>query len=148
VSGSKEPDMTGYWNEVNPKETKEIIANERTKDTFLSRAEADAALEAQGRFKRQNETRIVGSGGPTYPAGAGPWSPNYAPAVPPDPHTDQIDYDPNFVEPVVPERPDADPESGSASPRSSVEQRGQGGSIARTANDAPSQPPSRFKRRF
>jgi hypothetical protein len=91
----------GYWNEIDPKETKQIIQNER--DTFHSRAQADAELEAQGRFKRQNETRITGSGGvPTYPAqpATSPWGGSNP--IPPDPATDQIDYDPNFVEPVLP----------------------------------------------
>jgi hypothetical protein len=62
---TEKSDMTGYWNEINPKETREIIQNER--DTFHSRAQADAELEAQGRFKRQNETRVTGSAPVTYP---------------------------------------------------------------------------------
>jgi hypothetical protein len=71
--------MSGYWNSIDPKETKQIIQNER--DCFRTRAEADAALEASGRFKRQNETRVVGSGGPTYPAiPSGPYATNPIPS--------------------------------------------------------------------
>jgi hypothetical protein len=45
----------GYWNEINPKEVREVIRND---DCYRTRAEADAALEASGRFKRQNETQV------------------------------------------------------------------------------------------
>jgi hypothetical protein len=36
------------------------------KDTFFSRAQADAELGAQGRFKRETATRVTGV--PTYPS--------------------------------------------------------------------------------
>jgi hypothetical protein len=43
------------------------------KDTFLSRAQADADLTSQGRFKKQTATRVTGV--PTYPSmPATPWS--------------------------------------------------------------------------
>jgi hypothetical protein len=88
--------MSGYWNTINPKETKEIIQNER--DCFQTRAAAAADLEAQGRFKRQNETRVTGAAPVTYPAlPSGPWSEGDPGA--PDPVTDQFG-DVNEMEPV------------------------------------------------
>jgi hypothetical protein len=38
------------------------------KDTYLSRTQADADLEAQGRFKKQSPTMIVGAQYPKQPA--------------------------------------------------------------------------------
>jgi hypothetical protein len=91
---TEKSDMTGYWNEINPKETKEIIQG----DTFLNRAQADAELEAQGRFKRQNETRVTGAAPVTYPRlPSGPWSEGDPGA--PDPVTDQFG-DVNEMEPT------------------------------------------------
>jgi hypothetical protein len=87
----------GYWNEIDKRETREIIQQ----DCYRNRAEADTALEAQGRFKRQNETRITGSGTSNYPAiTSGPWSGSHS--VPGDPHTDELGYDINEVEAVLP----------------------------------------------
>jgi len=43
------------------------------KDTYLSRAQADAEIETQGRFKKHNPTIV--SGTPQYPTvPSGPWS--------------------------------------------------------------------------
>jgi hypothetical protein len=43
------------------------------KDTYLSRTQADADLEAQGRFKKQSPTMIVGAQYPKQPANS-PWA--------------------------------------------------------------------------
>jgi hypothetical protein len=90
----------GYWNDISQKEVREVLANER--DCFRTRAEADAALEASGRFKRQNETRITGaSGAPTYPqqpAGA-PWAQGDPGA--PDPATNELGYSIDELEPIL-----------------------------------------------
>jgi hypothetical protein len=43
------------------------------KDTYLSRTQADADLEAQGRFKKQSPTTIVGAQYPKQPA-TSPWA--------------------------------------------------------------------------
>jgi hypothetical protein len=95
--------MPGYWNEIDPKEAKAIIQSER--DCFQTRAAAEADLEAQGRFKRQNETRVTGSAPVTYPRlPSGPWSEG-DPAAP-DPATDELGYGINEVEPIL-ERRDA-----------------------------------------
>jgi hypothetical protein len=44
------------------------------KDTFFSRAQADAELTSQGRFKKETATRVTGV--PTYPSmpASSPWS--------------------------------------------------------------------------
>jgi hypothetical protein len=88
--------MSGYWNDISQKEVREVLANDR--DCFRTRAEADANLEASGRFRKQNETQIVGAALPTYPAlPSGPWS-EPDPGLP-DPATDQYG-DINAQEPV------------------------------------------------
>jgi len=103
--------MSGYWNEINPKETKEIIQNER--DCFRTRAEADAALEASGRFKRQNETRVTGAAPVTYPAlPSGPWGEGDLGA--PDPLTNELGYDISVVEPILDDRRDATSANGAS----------------------------------
>ena len=53
------------------------------KDTFFSHAQADADLEAQGRFKKVVATQV--SGVPTYPArpASSPWARDPVPAEPP-----------------------------------------------------------------
>jgi hypothetical protein len=48
------------------------------RDTYLARAQADAEIEAQGRFKRQSPTTIVGA--PQYPR-----QPSSSPWASPDP---------------------------------------------------------------
>jgi hypothetical protein len=131
--------MTRYWNEIDPKETRAIIQNDR--DCFRTRAEADAALEAQGRFKRQNETQVVGAkSNPVYPAQpSGPWSQGDPGA--PDPTTDQLGYGIDEVEPIVstnPERADAATASLSHSPDAAVV--AQGASVFVAPLDTRSQP--------
>jgi hypothetical protein len=130
----------GYWNEISMKETREIIQNER--DCLKSRAEADAALEAQGRFKRQNETQIVGSGPPTYPRQpeGSPWA--YADCNPEPP----FDTDISAVEPILPERRDDAPSNGLTS---AVEQVAPGEPVANRSRDGRlSTPNSKSWRRF
>jgi hypothetical protein len=102
---TEKSDMTGYWNEIDPKETRKIIQNER--DCFRTRAEADAALEASGRFKRQNETQIVGSGPPTYPTQptSSPWGGDNP--IPAGGELDYFDTDISAVDPIIPERREA-----------------------------------------
>jgi hypothetical protein len=111
---TEKTDMSGYWNTIDPKETKEIIRNER--DCFMSRAEAAADLEASGRFKRQNETQVTGAAPVQYPAlPSGPWSSEPVPL--PDPLTDQLGYEVNEVDPILPERrDDATSANGASSP--------------------------------
>jgi hypothetical protein len=59
------------------------------KDTFFSRAQADADLSAQGRFKRETATRITSV--PEYPKqpANSPWASD---PVPPNPVSDQLGY--------------------------------------------------------
>src|SRR5437588_9870482 len=91
--------MAGYWNEINPKETREIIQNER--DCFRTRAESDAALEAHGRFKKTNETTVVGATPVQYPAlPSGPCSEGDPGA--PDPTTNELGYAIDEQDPILP----------------------------------------------
>jgi hypothetical protein len=101
---TEKSDMTGYWNEVDPKETRKIIQNER--DTFLNRAQADADLLNSGRFAKEAATTVTGAKAvPSYPRlPSGPWSEGDLGA--PDPATDQLGYGINEVEPIIPERRD------------------------------------------
>jgi hypothetical protein len=148
---TEKSDMTGYWNEIDPKETRAIIQNER--DCFRTRAESDAALEAQGRFKKTNETTIVGATpSAPYPAQPpnSPWA--YADRNPEPP----FDTDISAVEPILNE-PTPDPETGQHLPVSDVVgsgpatdgiAAGQGGSRQQSPS-ASSQPSrSHFRRRF
>jgi hypothetical protein len=92
----------GYWNEIDKKETEEIIRN----DSYFTR-QRDALDEAGGRFSKVNPTTVTGAKPPEYPQiPTGPWGGSNP--VPPNPATDCIDYDPNFVEPVQPTPPDPD----------------------------------------
>jgi hypothetical protein len=139
--------MTGYWNE-------KIIQNER--DCFQTRAAATADLEAQGRFKKQNATQVIGTAVPTYPhqSPTSPWG-----GEPPIPVGGDLDYfgtDISAVEPVLNE-PTPDPETGQHLPVSDVVgsgpatdgiAAGRGGSRQQSPS-ASSQPSrSRFRRRF
>jgi hypothetical protein len=64
------------------------------KDTYLSRAQADADLGAQGRFKRETTTEVTSI--PIYPQqpASSPW------AFPPEPASDQLGYEIDAMEPV------------------------------------------------
>jgi hypothetical protein len=91
-----------YWNWNHPfsqaEKRKEL---ERDRDCFRTRAESDAALEAQGRFKKTNETTVVGATPVTYPRlPSGPWSEGDPGA--PDPATDQLGYGIDEQEAVLP----------------------------------------------
>jgi len=85
---TEKSDMTGYWNEINPKETKEIIQG----DTFLNRAQADADLLNSGRFAKEAATTVTGAKAvPSYPRlPSGPWSEGDPGA--PDPTTNELGY--------------------------------------------------------
>jgi hypothetical protein len=92
---TEKSDMAGYWNEIDPKETKEIIQG----DTFLNRAQADADLSNQGRYAKEQATTVTGAKAvPSYPRlPSGPWSEGDPGA--PDPVTDQFG-DVNSQEPT------------------------------------------------
>jgi hypothetical protein len=124
-----------YWNRWTQAEKKQEVL----RDTFLSRAEADAQLEAQGRFKRQNETRITGAAAPSYPQQpSGPWSSQPVPL--PDPITDQLGYGIDEQEAILPTS------SADQSPGGDV---GQGGSRPSSPfGSASSQPSRKSFRRF
>lgn len=68
------------------------------RDTYLSRAQADADLEAQGRFKKQSPTRVTGV--PVYPAQP-PTSPFAGDPVGDEPPLGQ---DVNWQEPIGTEK--------------------------------------------
>jgi hypothetical protein len=65
-----------YWSTSSQAERRKELERDRdARDTFHSRATAQADLEAQGRFKREVGAQVIGSGVPTYPAiPSGPWS--------------------------------------------------------------------------
>jgi hypothetical protein len=91
--------MPGYWNEINPKETKEIIQNDR--DTLHSRAQSALDDESGGRFSKISPSKVTGAAPVTYPRlPSGPWSEGDLGA--PDPLTDQLGYGINEVEAVLP----------------------------------------------
>jgi hypothetical protein len=71
------------------------------KDTFFSRAQADADLGAQGRFKKETMTKVTGV--PRYPQQPtnSPWHDN---PVPYDAVTDQLGFAVNAIEPVGTEK--------------------------------------------
>src|SRR5262245_47011906 len=63
---------------INPpfnNETDQETRRQILKDTLLSRAQADAEIEAQGRFKRHTPTTVTGAA-PTYPKlpSGNPWA--------------------------------------------------------------------------
>jgi hypothetical protein len=93
---TEKSDMTGYWNSIDPKETREIIQNER--DCFHSRAQAALDDEAGGRFAKVTSNKLTGAGGVSYPAiPSGPYS--HGDPGAPDPVTDQFG-DVNEMEPT------------------------------------------------
>jgi hypothetical protein len=71
--------------EISQREKREVL-----RDTYLSRAQADAEIEAQGRFKRQSPTTIVGAQYPRQSSNS-PWaSPD--PTGPEPPLGEDIEY--------------------------------------------------------
>src|SRR5262249_1697903 len=86
VWGSAETLEGLAMDEISQREKREVL-----RDCYLSRAQADADLEAQGRFKKQSPTMIVGT--PQYPKqpANSPW---HSDPVPPEP---PLDFDLNFV---------------------------------------------------
>jgi hypothetical protein len=79
-----------YDNPATQSERREVL-----KDTYLSRAQSDADLTSQGRFKRETTNRITGV--PEYPSqpANSPWASN---PVPPDPASDQLGYEIDAME--------------------------------------------------
>ena len=67
----------------------------RQVDTYLSRAQADAEIEAQGRFKKQNPTTVTGAAS-SYPRqpGNSPWAKGVDEVVGSEP---PLDIDIEFV---------------------------------------------------
>jgi hypothetical protein len=144
---SREKSDMGYWNEIDAKETKDIIRN----DCMMTR-QRDALEEAGGRFAKLTPSTVTGQSPssqiPQQPAGS-PWASN---PVPPDPATDQLGFDINEVEAVELPASSADQSIGSpgdagTAPTPSVASPasvGQGGS-RHSPSAASSQP---FRRRF
>jgi hypothetical protein len=69
-------------------ERREVLENDRKVrgDTFFSRAQADAELEAQGRFKKEVTTQVIGKTAvPLYPhvKEVSPWAKDPVPREPP-----------------------------------------------------------------
>jgi hypothetical protein len=126
--------MTGYWNEVDPKETRKIIQNER--DCFHSRAQSALDDESGGRFDKITSNKVVGATPVSYPRlPSGPWSEGDPGA--PDPLTNELGYGIDEQEAILPTS------SADQSPGGDV---GQGGS--RHSPSASSQPSRRSFRRF
>jgi hypothetical protein len=99
--------LSDYWGQdrqLTQAEKREVLENDR--NTYIERAQNEADLAAAGRFKVQQETTIIASkGAPSYPRQpSGPWSSEPVPL--PDPLTDQLGYDVNEVDPILPERRD------------------------------------------
>jgi hypothetical protein len=94
--------MTGYdyWNPFSQAERRKEV--ERDRDCFRTRAESDAELLNQGRFKKETATTVVGATPsapyPQQPASS-PWGGDNP--IPPG-ELDQVGYDINEVEPVLP----------------------------------------------
>jgi hypothetical protein len=111
TTASRERDV-GYWNEIDPKETKQIIQNER--DCFHSRAQA-ALDEVGGRFAKVTSNKVVTGAAPVqYPAiPSGPWSQGDPGA--PDPATNELGYPIDEVDPVV-ELPTSSADQSNGSP--------------------------------
>ena len=138
--------MSGYWNEVDKKETREIIRN----DCMMTR-QRDALDESGGRFAKLTPNKVTGaepiSQVPQQPANS-PWSRD---VVPPGDAIDKLGYDINEVEAVGPTPPD--PEVSHHLP-TSVD-RGEGSEplpLAPTtepgSGSTPTAAPKLFKRRF
>jgi hypothetical protein len=95
-----------YWDPLSQAQRREELKRDR--DCLMTRAESDAELLNQGRFKKEVATTVTGSAVPTYPQlPSGPWSGDNP--VPPGDAIDQLGYDINAVEPVLePSLPKAD----------------------------------------
>ena len=93
-------------------ETDQQTRRQVLKDTYLSRAQADAELEAQGRFKKHNPTIVTGI--PEYPR-----QPSDSPWASPDPNPEpplgyEIDAQPELGgAPALPCAETATPNEGS-----------------------------------
>ena len=90
-----------YWWHNHPPsqaEKREVIRN----DCMMTRAQADADLLNQGRFKKETATTVTGSGGaPTYPRQpSGPWA--HGDPGAPDPATNELGYPIDELEPILP----------------------------------------------
>jgi hypothetical protein len=143
--------MTGYWNEINPKETKEIIQG----DTFLNRASADADLLNSGRFAKEAATTVTGAKAvPSYPRlPSGPWSEGDPGA--PDPVTDQFG-DVNSQEPTGShveierslQRRDADGATSPSVEHASESPTKDGIAVGPQGRDSAAISPRPFRRRF
>jgi hypothetical protein len=109
--------LSDYWGQdrqlSQAEKRKEVL-----RDTFMHRAAADAELTNQGRFKKQNETTVVGATPsapyPQQPASS-PWGGDNL--IPAGGDLDYIDTDISAVEPILPERrDDATSANGASSP--------------------------------
>jgi hypothetical protein len=143
--------MTGYnyWNPFSQAERRKEV--ERDRDCFRTRAESDAALEAQGRFKKTNETTVVGATPsapvPQQPASS-PWGGDNL--IPAGGELDYFDTDISAVEPILDDRRDATSANGLTSAvenASAPEATEVFSSPASPVASTKSQPPP-FKRRF
>jgi hypothetical protein len=97
-----------YWNHPfsQAEKRKEL---ERDRDCFRTRAESDAALEAQGRFKKTNETTVVGA----TPSAPYPQQPSTSPWSRPDRNVEPpFDTDISAVEPILLPASSTDPDGG------------------------------------
>jgi hypothetical protein len=101
----------GYWNEVDPKETREIIQRER--DSFFTR-QRDALEEAGGRFAKITPQKVTGA----EPISQVPQQPPNSPWSQPDRNPEPPFGDVNEMEPTgsyaevarsLLEQPTADP---------------------------------------
>jgi hypothetical protein len=160
-----------YWNPFSQSERKEILKNDRdTRDTFHSRAQAALDDESGGRFAKVTPRNVTGAS----PSAQYPRQPENSPyasnPVPPGAAIDEVGYGINAVEPVE-ERPPPDPDD-SLVHAVSVEGDGQGRGLVEASPQLnrhatpssspetarrreggsspwpPSQPSSRFQRRF
>jgi hypothetical protein len=92
--------MSDYWGQdrfTQAEKKQEVI-----RDTFLNRAQADADLLNSGRFAKEVASNVVGAKAlPSYPAqpATSPWGGDNP--VPPG-ELDQVGYDLNELEPVLP----------------------------------------------
>jgi hypothetical protein len=97
-------EKSDMWNTIDPKETKEIIRNER--DTLHSRAQSALDDESGGRFSKISPSKVTGATPVTYPRlPSGPWSEGDPGA--PDSTTNELGYRIDEVEAILERRDDA-----------------------------------------